>query len=318
MIVLYKDKKFLITDGRYSIQSQKESPNYEHITVGHDGYIAETASLLKKLAITEIAIDSDRTNYETILKLKKIMPNLQIIAKPNYIQELRLIKKAEEIKCIKKSASIAIKAFNLLIPSIKIGETEKSLADKLEHLMKNSGAENIAFDTICVSGSRTAMPHGKPTNKKISRGNLITFDFGCIWKGYACDITRTVSFGKPSSKIMEIYDVVRKAQEAGCKAIRSGVTGKYIDSICRDYITKHGYGKHFLHGTGHGLGMEVHELPYINQTNNKPLPVGAVVTCEPGIYIEGLGGVRIEDDIVVGENSSINLSSSLTRKLLII
>ena len=144
----------------------------------------------------------------------------------------------------------------------------------------------------------------------------MTFDFGAVYRGYCCDITRTIAVGKPPAKLREIYETVRTAQELGCKKARAGMTGRDLDAVCRNYIEKKGYGKYFVHATGHGLGMEVHELPSVSYGNVNPLPAGAVITVEPGIYVPGLGGVRIEDDLVLTRRASQNLTRALPTKLI--
>ena len=298
-------RKIILTDGRYTDQARLEAPEWEVRTIDRSGYLANVIATLKELKIAKIELDSERTSHELVRRLS----DFEIIAKPNFLQELRITKAEDQVAKIKASAQVAISAFTKL--HIKAGMTERQVATELEYLMRREGADGIAFDTIVVSGTRTALPHGKPTDKTLANGELVTIDFGCFKDGYACDITRTIALGEVSPKLREIYDVVHEAQARGCKAIKAGITGREVDAVCRDYITERGYGEYFIHGTGHGLGMEVHELPYINHSNDTPLPVGAVITCEPGIYIEGLGGVRIEDDLVVTVEGSINLTSSL-------
>lgn len=302
VLIQTKDKKLLLTDGRYLEQVKKESPGWEIIPVDRSGYLNAVKKLLKKLNVKKITLDSARTSYDVILGLS----DFEIIPKPNVLQELRITKTQDQVAKIKAAAKIAMDAFAKL--QITADMTERHAATELAYLMRKGGADGMAFDTIVVSGIRTALPHGKPTNKIIASGELVTIDFGCFKDGYACDITRTIALGEVSPKLREIYKVVREAQERGCNAIKAGVTGREVDAVCREYIASRGYGEYFLHGTGHGLGMEVHELPYINHSNDKPLPAGAVITCEPGIYIEGLGGARIEDDLVVTQTGSENLT----------
>src|SRR3989338_2098871 len=180
------------------------------------------------------------------------------------------------------------------------------------------GVEKISFALIVASGQNGAKPHARATNKKVAKGELITFDFGCFYNGYASDITRTVALGNVSDKLAEIYETVKTAQELGCKAVKAGISGSEIDKICRDYISSKGYGEYFLHGTGHGAGMEVHELPYVSASNKEPLPENSVITVEPGIYIEGIGGVRIEDTVAVKKDGSINMSGGFSKELIVL
>jgi Xaa-Pro aminopeptidase len=181
--------------------------------------------------------------------------------------------------------------------------TERSLEIKLKNRMIELGADSTWERFIVASGERGAMPHGMASDKVIQQGEMITFDIGCFYKGYSSDLTRTVALGEPSEKMKEIYQVVYDAQVKCVEAAKAGITGKALDAVARDYITEKGYGEYFQHGTGHGLGLDVHESPRVSQANEKPLELGACVTIEPGIYISGLGGVRIEDDVILHEDS---------------
>jgi Xaa-Pro aminopeptidase len=174
--------------------------------------------------------------------------------------------------------------------------------------MLELGAENTWDRFIVASGYRGAMPHGMASDKVIENNEFVTFDIGCIYKGYTSDLTRTIALGNPDPKMIEIYNIVYEAQAKAVSMAKAGMTGKELDSICRDYITEKGYGEYFQHGTGHGVGLDVHEGPRVSQANDTPLNVGAAVTIEPGIYISGLGGVRIEDDVILEENGCIVLN----------
>ncbi len=317
-IIVTTNHRILLTDGRYASQALQESSDWERFVIDRSGIVKALAKKLTALDIQRISIDSTRTSHDMITELAHLIPDSTIIPSPNTLHEMRLVKTSIEVSLIQKANAIAIHAFKNLLETIRSGMTERQLAYELEYLMKKAGADGIAFDTICISGERTALPHGKPSDKAITKGDLITFDFGAIVGGYCSDITRTIALEEPSTQLLEIYAVVREAHERGCKAVRAGMTGRDIDAVCRDYIASKGYGEYFLHSTGHGLGMEVHELPNINYANDTPLPAGAVITCEPGIYIEGLGGVRIEDDLLVTQAGSVNLTASLSKKLMVL
>ncbi len=308
VLLITKRQEFIITDGRYLAQAKEEAPDFTLVPSGRGPGYVEFGKIAKRLVLRRFALDGTRTSQFAVHKLQSFAEGIELVDVPELLQEIRLVKSAAEIALIKKAATIACAAFKKLLPYVKAGATETTLAARLEFLMKEAGAERIAFETIVASGKNGAMPHGKPTSKKIAKGELITFDFGTVYRGYCSDITRTIAFGKPSAKLREIYETVRAAQELGCKAARAGMTGADLDAVCRNYIAKKGFGKYFLHSTGHGLGMEVHELPSVSSANKNPLPVGAVVTCEPGIYVPGLGGVRIEDDVVLTKNGNIKLS----------
>uniref|UniRef100_A0A2C9L540 Peptidase M24 domain-containing protein n=1 Tax=Biomphalaria glabrata TaxID=6526 RepID=A0A2C9L540_BIOGL len=197
-------------------------------------------------------------------------------------------------------------------PFIKEGISEKELDAKLEYEIRMLGAEKSSFDAIIASGYRGALPHGRASNKIIKNGELITFDFGAIYNGYCSDITRTLHVGEVTDpKLLEIEAVLIEAQRLGKLAVKPGVSTFEVDKVCRDYISEKGYGKYFTHSTGHGLGIEVHEAPGVsfNKSVETILEPGMVITVEPGIYIEGFGGIRIEDDILVTENGHEVLSS---------
>ena len=193
--------------------------------------------------------------------------------------------------------------------------TEKELAARLEYYMRSLGSEGVSFDTIVASGHRSALPHGAPTDKAIEVGDFITFDFGAMYNGYHSDTTRTIVMGMANSWHREIYTVVQEAQYRGMKAAKPGITGQELDAEIRDYIESRGYGRYFTHGLGHGVGLEIHELPNINKRGDIELKEGMVFSIEPGIYIQGRGGVRIEDTVVLtreGARSLTALKKTLT------
>lgn len=200
-----------------------------------------------------------------------------------------------------KAAAIADDAFHELIPHIKVGRRESELAAELEYNMRKRGAQKTSFDTIVASGVRSALPHGVASNKVIEEGDFVTFDFDCIYDGYCSDMTRTVVMGKAAPWQKEIYEIVLAANELGEEVLFPGKTGIEVDQAVRDFIASKGYGAYFGHGLGHGVGLDIHEKPNLNKGNPDPIPVGAIVTVEPGIYLPGKGGVRIEDTVIVTE-----------------
>ena len=318
VLLIAEKEKFIFTDGRYFSQAREECPDFELVPTGRYMFWEELEKICRKLDLKKIVFDSTRTNYSQISRLKERMGNVSITGAENILQKIRVVKDETELEQIQKAVSISVKAFNELMPFIKGGVTENELSWKLEMLMRNNGAEKVSFDLIVASGPNGAKPHAKTSDRKIQKGELITFDFGCSFNGYVSDVARTVVVGQISDKLTEIYETVKVAQELGCKAVRAGIAGSEIDKICRDYITSKGYDKYFLHGTGHGVGMEVHELPYVSASNKEPLLENSVITVEPGIYIEGIGGVRIEDTIAVKKDGCINMSSGLSKELIVL
>jgi len=318
VLLIAEKGNFIFTDGRYFSRVKEECPDYELAPASGTLLWDEMRGIFEKLGLKKFVFDSARTSYSQISRLNEKIDGISAVGIDNVLQKIRVVKDETELEKIQKAVSISAKSFKELMPFIKEGMTENELAWKLETLMRENGAEKISFELIVASGPNGAKPHAKASDRKIQKGELITLDFGCYFEGYASDVTRTVALGPVSDKLAEIYETVRVAQELGCKAVKAGITGIEIDKICRDYISSKGYGEYFLHGTGHGVGMEIHELPYVSAANKKPLQENSVITVEPGIYIEGFGGVRIEDTIAVKKDGSINLSGGLSKELIIL
>ncbi len=224
---------------------------------------------------------------------------------------MTIIKTDDEIDAIRKATQIGDKTFSQVIEMIKPGVTELDIAAEIAYWSRKYGSEGDAFDIIVSSGERTSMPHARATEKKIKKAELITLDFGCKYKGFNSDMTRTVAVGRVSTEMQKIYEIVRAAQQRTIEKARPGINGRELDNVARDYITLHGYGSKFGHSTGHGLGIEVHETPLIAQRGERfILEPGMVFTIEPGVYIENVGGVRIEDDVVVHADGVETLTNS--------
>ena len=213
--------------------------------------------------------------------------------------ELGWVKEPVEVGHVRQAARIADTAFERILNIIRPGVRERELAAELEYQMAMMGSERPAFESIVASGPRGALPHGIATGRKVKKGEMITFDFGATVNGYVSDITRTVVVGKPTARQKKIYGIVLRAQKAGVRKVAPGVSGQAVDTVCRNIITKAGYGKQFGHGTGHGIGIMVHTGPGLGVTSKDVLRVNNIVTVEPGIYLPGWGGVRIEDDVLV-------------------
>ena len=213
--------------------------------------------------------------------------------------ELRGSKDEEELSCMTAAQRIAEGALEQILKEIRPGMTEKEIAARLNYLMVSAGAEKTAFDTIVASGPNGSMPHAVPGMRKVREGDFITMDFGCVYKGYCSDMTRTVALGRPSDEMRNVYDIVLQAQLAGIAAAKAGVTGAAIDGAARKVIQDAGYGAYFGHSFGHSLGIDIHEAPNAAPGNDKPMPDGAVISAEPGIYLPGKFGVRIEDVMIL-------------------
>jgi Xaa-Pro aminopeptidase len=315
-VVVGKRRAFLLVDSRYVTQAKDEAPVFEQ---------AEYVELYPALAEVLSNIGAERAGFETEhvvhkswQKLQSRVPGCDWVAVDGLVEELRGIKSAHELALLVKAVDIADEAFEALLPHIRPGISERQLALELETLLREAGAERLAFDTIVVSGPRGALPHGTPTDKLLQRGELVTLDFGAVWQGYHSDITRTVGVGTVDAKQRTIYDIVLQAQKAGIAAAVSGKTGQQVDGIARGVIAASGYGEYFGHGLGHGVGLEIHErYPRLSRLGEGALAEGMVCSVEPGIYLPGWGGVRIEDLICVTAEAPQVLTKA-TKELLIL
>ncbi|EMI09832.1 M24 family metallopeptidase [Anoxybacillus gonensis] len=297
-----------ITDFRYVEQATRQIEGYE-IVQHTQTLIEEVAKQVERLGIQKLGFEQDDLSYATFSSYEKALKTT-LIPVSGAVEKLRLIKSEAEIKILKEAAEIADAAFRHILDFIRPGVREIDVANELEFFMRKQGATSSSFDIIVASGVRSALPHGVATEKVIEKGEFVTLDFGAYYKGYCSDITRTVAVGEVSDELKRIYDVVLQAQLRGVEHIRAGMTGREADALTRDYISACGFGEYFGHSTGHGLGMEVHEMPALSMRSDTVLQPGMVVTVEPGIYIAGLGGVRIEDDIVITENGNERLTLS--------
>ncbi|WP_458412537.1 M24 family metallopeptidase [Schinkia sp. CFF1] len=308
IVVISLTKAVFITDFRYVEQAKNQVKNYE--IVQHKGPIhEEVASLVKELGIKKLGFEQDEMTYGTY-KLYDNIVSAQLVPTSGMIESLRLIKCEDEIQILKEAAAIADQAFEHILKVIKPGVTELVVSNELEFYMRKLGATSSSFDTIVASGERSALPHGVASNKVINTGELVTLDFGAYYKGYCSDITRTVAVGEISDDLKNIYDIVLQAQLRGMNGVRAGMTGKQADALTRDYIAEKGYGDYFGHSTGHGIGLDIHEGPALSMKSDTVLVPGMVVTVEPGIYLQGVGGVRIEDDIVITKDGNAALTQS--------
>ncbi len=305
-LLISHDAKYIITDSRYTIQAREQAKGFEVLDI-KDGFQRAFSKLPEKY----IGYEESTMSVREFKSLRNKLAEYQdFVEMQKTINEQRRIKSDEEIKKIAEAEKIGDKAFSYILDKIKVGKTEREIALELEFFMKKQGATALSFDTIAASGVRSAMPHGVATDKKIENGDFLTLDFGCVFEGYCSDMTRTVVVGKANEKQKEIYDVVLSAQKAAIDKVTSGIPCNEIDAVARDIITDAGYGDNFGHGLGHSVGIEIHESPNFSPRCNDIICDGNVITVEPGIYIDGFGGVRIEDLIAVKDGKAVNLTSS--------
>jgi len=308
-LILTPRKTTLITDGRYTLQAEQECPQ-ARIVVRSGSIVDEFAKVVDKLALKKIGFFAEDMSVGLLNKLSAASKRLhwQALAS-TFVSSLRQIKSPDEIHRMKKALMIAEEAFTGLIEDLKPGVTENQVAAELEYRMRMLGAETASYDTIVASGANAPKPHARTSDAKIVPGKSIVFDFGALADGYCSDLTRTIYLGKMPPAFKDVYKVCLEAQVAAIQTIRPGIRASEVDAVARTIITKAGFGQYFNHGTGHGLGLEVHEQPVLNRLSDQILQPGMVVTVEPGIYLPGKGGVRIEDDVLVTQKGFAVLSS---------
>ncbi|MFX3674783.1 MAG: M24 family metallopeptidase [Paenisporosarcina sp.] len=313
--IVTQEQAVFITDFRYTQQAQKEITGFE--IVQHTKPIMEEVGFqLEKLGVKSVGFEKDDMSYSMYEIYRKAVKS-DLVPVSGLIEKIRLIKTDQEIKIIKAAADIADAAFSHIITYISPGKTELDVSNELEFFMRKQGASSSSFDIIVASGLRSALPHGVATDKIIEKGDFVTLDFGALYNGYVSDVTRTIAVGEPSDQLKEIYQIVLDAQLKSLDEIKAGMTGIQADAVARDYIKSKGYGDAFGHSLGHGIGLEVHEGPGLSFRSETVLEPGMVITIEPGIYVPGVGGVRIEDDAVVTPTGNEKLTHS-TKELLIL
>jgi Xaa-Pro aminopeptidase len=291
-----------ITDCRYAAQAQQECPGFEHaVTQPGGGYADSISGLVQAFGLSRVAIEADHVTLAQREGLAEKLPEVDLLPVKDLVSPLRRVKDAEELRRIRAACGLVDAAFDWLVAYLRPGLAEREVAIELEYWLKKAGSEKEAFDTIVASGHRSAMPHGRASGKLLERGDFVTIDFGARVEGYHSDLTRTFVLGPATEKQREVYEVVLAANRTGVAAVRAGVEGKAVDAAARAVIDAAGYGAHFGHGLGHGLGLHVHDHPAFGLTSTVTLEAGMVATIEPGVYLDGWGGVRIEDDVLVTE-----------------
>jgi len=315
-VLILENEQYFFTDGRYIEQSKEQVKNCTIHIVGSAHYLAiKDKNIIPKGL--KIGIESPFVSVDLFDNILTSLPHIQWEKVNDIIGVIAAVKDNHEIESLKTAIEITDHVFTEIIPELKIGAIEKNIAAKISYLFKMHGAEGDSYDSIIGSGYLGALPHATPTDKPFEEGDFVVMDFGALYNGYHADMTRTVVIGSATAKHKEIYDIVLKSQLAGINAAKAGMTGQALDKICREVIEDAGYGDQFIHSTGHGLGLEVHTYPRISAYNTKPLLENYVITIEPGIYLAGWGGVRIEDDCLIQKNCCIPLNKS-TKEMLIL
>lgn len=318
-IIISKERALLAVDFRYVEQAKRESEVLESRYIKSD--ISEwLPSLLEEMRISKPGIEADYmtvSQYQLITHfIKAKFPSIQIIPVKGLTESLRIIKDNLELECISKACEIADLAVSYARAHLRAGISERQLAWELESLMRQNNSEVMPFEIIVASGTNSALPHANPSDKLIMEGEPITIDMGARYKGYCSDITRTFIIGKEDNYFNNIYNIVLSAQAAGLALIKPDMEGSAIDSLVRSMISNAGYGENFGHGLGHGIGIETHESPRLGTSSTDKITEGMVFTVEPGIYIPGWGGVRIEDTVTIKDGKLICLTNSNKNSLI--
>ncbi|MFZ5647837.1 MAG: M24 family metallopeptidase [Bacillota bacterium] len=305
----------LITDFRYDQQASLQCPHCSIVMV-NETVLDTVCDLVVEKNLNLLGCEGDYITYTHYNLLKDKLPGRELKPVNGFVENLRIVKDPAELEKISQAVALSDKVFDHILPLLGEGISELEAALEIEFFMRKNGAEGIAFQIIVASGQRSSMPHGTASGKIMRRGDLVTMDFGAVMDGYNSDITRTVVIGSADKRQQEIYKIVLEAQLAGISSVRAGVSASDVDRASRDVIEGYGFGDYFGHSTGHGLGLHIHENPRLSSKDNTVLQPGMVVTVEPGIYIPGWGGVRIEDTVVVEEKGCRVLTKSPKNTLL--
>ena len=312
-----RDGAYYFTDSRYIEAAHRHVKNAKIDMVGRGrGYCRLIQEVVEAKNLKTVGFDDAYMTVADFEVYRKAL-SCELVPASSLLTELRTVKDEEELREMIAAQRIAEKALEEICNDIRPGVTEKEIAARLQYLMLHYGAENMSFDPIAVSGPNGSMPHGVPSEKPLAADEFLTMDFGCIKNGYCSDMTRTVAVGHVTEEMEQVYETVLSAQLAGIAAARAGVTGAAVDGAARKVIADAGYGAYFTHSFGHGVGVEIHELPYVGPGAEAPLPAGAVTSAEPGIYLPGKFGVRIEDVIILREDGCENMTLA-PKKLLVL
>ncbi len=316
-LLLARDRAIFFTDGRYTEQSTQEVPDLERVTY-RDGFAAAVAETCARLGVSRVGFEAEALTYRLWEDLRREAGGVELVPAHDEAARLRWVKDEEELGLIARAQEAADRAFEeVVLSGLRQGTTERELAFALELAMRRAGADELGFPVIAAFGEHAAEPHHHPTDRPLRRGDVVKLDFGALVDGYHSDMTRTVAFGEPPARLREVRDVVAAAPRAGIRAGRAGPTWAVVDRAARSVIEQAGLADRFPHGLGHGVGLEIHEGPFLRWDGDDVLPAGAVVTIEPGVYIPSLGGVRIEDLVLVTEDGCREIPRS-TKELIVL
>ena len=315
LLVTQRDT-LLVTDFRYQTQAAEEAGDVARVSIEAQSLWTGLWQQMAQLGgVQVVGFEAGHLLYRDFQRLLEQGARWQWRPTTELVETLRERKDADEVAAIVAAARVATSALERTLAQLRPGLTELEVAGLLEHAMRDEGSEDFAFPSIVASGERAALPHARASERTIERGDFLLLDFGAVVGGYCSDVTRTVVVGQATAEQREVYDVVRQAQERAVAGVRAGMSGRDADALAREYIEQRGHGELFGHSLGHGIGLEVHEAPRLARTADAALPLGAVVTVEPGIYRSGWGGVRIEDDVHLAAEGP-RVLTDFTRELL--
>ena len=308
MLVVGPRSATLWVDPRYTLQANEQAEGVEVIEE-KEGILRGVATWLRKNGVQEATFEASILTCAQFEQIRKETgESLHLQPVDDLIEELRIVKDRGEIEAIRKAGIVTSEVFTELLPQIRPGAIEQDLAAEIEYRMRKKGAEGAAFETIVASGPRSAYPHARPSSKALQECEFVIFDLGAILGGYAADMTRTVYLGEPTRRVRRLYSAVLKSQEGAFRSVQDSTPTGEVDSAARRILAKHGLARYFTHSTGHGVGLEIHERPRLAKGQTTCLRSGSVVTVEPGVYLEGFGGIRIEDTVLVGPDGPENLT----------
>ena len=312
-----RTRSYYFTDSRYTEAAERAIVGAELREIGGGrGYAALIEEVVQEHSIRKMGFEDAYMTVQEYERYRKAL-TCDLVPATELLWQMRMVKSDIEVEAMIAAQRIAEKALDEILNEIRPGVTEKELAARIQYLMLHYGASDMSFDPIVVSGPNGSLPHGVPSEKEIRSGEFVTMDFGCIYQGYCSDMTRTVAVGYATEEMQVVYGTVLSAQLAGIRAAKAGVTGREVDGAARAVIEAAGYGPYFGHSFGHGVGVEIHEAPNASPMNEKPLPAHAVISAEPGIYLPGKLGVRIEDVILLTDDGCRNLTKA-PKELLIL
>jgi Xaa-Pro aminopeptidase len=302
------------TDGRYAEQSRQEVPDLDRVA-SMDPAAPAILEHCRRLGVRRLAFEKHAVTVGQLEAWREVVEDVELLGAGSEVERLRWTKDAEELRLIREAQDATDAAFEEILDVLSGGMTERQAATLLEHAIVRLGADGLSFPSIVAFGEHAAEPHHRPCHRALDEGDVIKMDFGALVDGYHTDFTRTVAFGEPTPELRKVHDVVAEAQQAGIDALRAGAIGRDVDAAARAVVEDAGYGEAFSHGLGHGVGLEIHEGPSVGSRSTDELTVGSVVTVEPGVYLPGVGGVRIEDTVEVTEDGGRPMGTA-TRELI--